>query len=131
MRERLLSGQRAPALCWKGNGSDDAMHYDSLVTHLVNLLWSMRIAGKVRMGLPHPCVILINASAKPVVSQRAIRLRGMKCGITRVSLTCFTKSWDRVILAGNNTWVDLESDPTSCSRIIPVLVKCGIACRCL
>ena len=103
------------------------MHYDSLVTQLVNLLWSMRIAGKVRMGLPYPCVVLISASAMPVASQRAIRLRGVKCGITRVLLTCFTRSWDRAILARVNTWVNLESDPMSCSWIIPVLVSAGIA----
>ena len=84
----------------------------------------MRIAEKERMGLPYPCVVLVNTSAMPVASQRAIRLRGVKCGITRVSLTCFTKSWDRAILARVNTWVDLESDPTSCPWIIPVLVKC-------
>ena len=102
-----------------------------MVTQLVNLLWSVRIAEKVRMGLPYPCVVLINASAMPVASQRAIRLRGVRFGTTQVSLTCFTKSWDRAILAGNNTWVDLESDQTSCSRIIPVLVKCGIAYHCL
>ena len=98
-----------------------------MVTQLVNLLWSVRIAGKVRMGLPHPCVVLVSASAMPVASQRAIWLRGVKCGITRVSLTCFTRSWDRAILARVNTWVNLESDPMSCSWIIPVLVSAGIA----
>ena len=105
------------------------MHYDSLVTQLVNLLWSVRIAGKVRMRLPYPCVVLVSASAMPVASQRAIRLRGVKCGITRVSLACFTRSWDRAILARVNTWVNLESDPVSCSWMIPVLVSAGIACH--
>ena len=94
------------------------------MTQLVDPPWSVGIAEKVWRGLPYPCVVLISASAMPVASQRAVRLRGMTCGITRVSLTCFTKSWDRAILARVNTWVDLESDPTSCSRIIPVLVKC-------
>ena len=89
------------------------MHYDSLVTQLVDLLWSVRIAGKVRMGLPYPCVVLISASAMPVASQRAIRLRGVKCGITRVPLAWFKESWDRAILAGINTWIDLGSDPVS------------------
>ena len=89
------------------------MHYDSLVTQLANFLWSVRIVEKERMGLPYPCVVLVNTSAMPVASQRAIRLRGVKCGITRVSLTWFTRSWDRAILAGINTWVNLESDPVS------------------
>ena len=31
------------------------MHYDSLVTQLVNPLWSAGIAEQVWMGLPHPC----------------------------------------------------------------------------
>ena len=68
------------------------------------------------MGLPYPCVVLINTSAMPVASQRAIRLRGVKCGITRVSLTCFTRSWDRAILDAINTWIDLGSDPMSSLR---------------
>ena len=100
------------------------MHYDSVVTQLVDPLWSVRIAEKVRMGLPYPCVVLTSASAMPMMSQGAVRLKGMMCGITRVSLTCFTRSWDRAILARNNTWVNMVSDPTSCYRIIPVLVKC-------
>jgi hypothetical protein len=33
------------------------------------------------------------------------------------------KSRDRVILVRNNTWVNMVSDPTSYSRVIPVLVK--------
>ena len=36
------------------------------MTQLVNPLWSVRIVEKVRMGLPHPCVVLISASAMPV-----------------------------------------------------------------
>ena len=28
-------------------------------------------------------------------------------------LAWFTRRWDRVILAENNTWMDLESDPSS------------------
>ena len=105
------------------------MHYDSLVTQLVDLLWSVKIAEKVRMGLPHPCVALISASAMFVMNQRVIRLRGMKCGITRVPLTRFTRSWDRAILTGVNTWVNLGSDPVSCSWMIPVPVSAGIACH--
>ena len=106
------------------NGLDDALRYDSSVTQLVNPLWSVRIAEKVRMGLPYPCVVLTSASAMPVASQRAIRLRGMTCGITRASFTCFTRSWDRAILVRNKTWVNMVSDPTSCSRVVLVLVKC-------
>ena len=94
------------------------------MTQLVNPLWSVRIAEEVRMGLPYPCVVLTGVSAMPVVSQRAIRLRGMTCGIIRVSLTCFTRGWDRAIPTRNNTWVNMVSDPTSYYRIIPVLVKC-------
>ena len=120
--------ERAPALRWEGNGSDDAIHYDSLMTQLVDLLGRVRIAEKVRMGLLHPCVA-ISASAMFVVNQRVIRLRGMVCGITRVPLTRFTRSWDRVILTGNNTWVDPGSDPMSCSRVVPVPVGAGIACH--
>ena len=41
------------------------MHYDSLVTQLVDPPWSVRIAEKVRMGLPYPCVVLISASGQP------------------------------------------------------------------
>ena len=100
------------------------MRYDSLVTQLVNPLWSVRTAEKVRMGLLYPCVVLTGASAMPVASQRAIRLREMTCGITRTSFTCFMKSWDRAILVRNNTWVNMVSDPASYSRTIPVPVRC-------
>ena len=105
------------------------MPYDLLVTQLVNLLRSVRIAEKVRMGLPYPCVVSVNTSAMPVTSQRAIRLRGVKCGITRVSPTWFTRSWDRAILTGINTWVNLESDSVSCPWMIPVRVSAGVACH--
>ena len=64
------------------------MHYDSLVTQLVNPLWSVRIAERERMGLPYPCAVLVNTCAMPVVSQRVIRLRGVKCGITRMPHAC-------------------------------------------
>ena len=58
------------------------MHYDSLVTQPVNPPWSVRIAEKEWMGLPYPCVVLVDTSAMPVASWRAFRLRGVKCGIT-------------------------------------------------
>ena len=115
MRERQLSEQRALALGWEGNGSEGASRYNSLVTQLVNPLWSVRIAGKVRMGLPCPRLVLVSASAMPVMNRRVVLLRGMVCGITRVSLTCFVKSRDRAIPIRNNTWVNIVSDPMSCS----------------
>ena len=115
MRERLLSEQRALALGWEGNGSDGASRYNSLVTQLVNPLWSVRIAEKVRMGLPCPRLVLAGASAMPVVNRRVVLLRGMKYGIARMSLTCFVRSWDHAIPIRNNTWVNIVSDPMSCS----------------
>ena len=90
----------------------------------MDLLWSVRIAEKVRMGLLHPCVVLISASAMFMMNQRVVLLGETKCGITRVPLTCFARRWDRMILARNNTWMNIVSDPTSYYRIIPVLVKC-------
>ena len=69
----------------------------------------------------------LGASLLLVIS--AALLRGMKCGITRVPLTRFTRSWDRAILTGVNTWVNLGSDPVSCSWMIPVPVSAGIACH--
>ena len=107
------------------------MHYDSLVTQLVDLLWSVRIAEKVRMGLPCPRLVLVSASAMPVTNQRVVRLRGMMCGITRMSLACSVRSWDRAIPIRNNTWVNMVSDPMSCSRVVLVPVSTGIACHCL
>ena len=80
------------------------------------------------MGLPYPCVVLVSTSTMPVARRRAIRLRGVKCGITQVSLACFIQSWDRAILTENNTWVNLESDPMSCFWMIPVPVNAGMAC---
>ena len=47
---------------------------DLLVTQLVNPLWSVKIVEKERMGLLYPCVVLVDTSAMPVASWRAIRL---------------------------------------------------------
>ena len=65
--ERLLSDR-------KENELDDAMRYDLLATQLVSPLWNVRIAEKERMGLPYPCAVLVDTSAMPVASWRAIRL---------------------------------------------------------
>ena len=46
-----------------------------------------------------------------------------------VLLACFMRSWDRAILTRINTWVNLESDPMSCSWMIPLPVSAGIACH--
>ena len=50
------------------------MRYDLLVTQLVSPLWSVKIAEKERMGLPYPYAVLVDTSAMPVASWRAIRL---------------------------------------------------------
>ena len=39
------------------------------------------------------------------------------------------EDWDRAILAGINTWVNLESYPVSRSWMTPVRVSAGIACH--
>ena len=83
------------------------MHFGLLMTQL------SRIAEKERMGLPYPCVVLVSTSAMPMASRRATWPRGVKCGIARVLLAWFMESWDRAILAGINTWIDLGSDPVS------------------
>ena len=99
------------------------MHFGLLMTQL------SRIAEKERMGLPYPCVVLVSTSAMPMARRRATWSRGVKCGIARVLLACFMRSWDRAILDRVNTWIDLESDPMSCSWMIPLPVSAGIACH--
>ena len=60
-----------------------------------------------------PSLMLPCSDSDSCGAGRAIRPRGVKCGTTRVPLTRFTRSWDRAILAGINTWMDLGSDPVS------------------
>ena len=66
----------------------------------------------------------------PVASWRAIRLaRGWKHSLIGGELERSVEDWDRAILVGINTWVNLESDPVSRSWMIPVRVSAGIACH--
>ena len=93
-------------------------------------LWSVKIAEKERMGLPYPYAVLVDTSAMPVASWRAIWLANewIYSPILR-ELEQSVEDWDRATLAGINTWVNLESYPVSRSWMIPVRVSAGIACH--
>ena len=76
-----LSNERLPS-DRKENEMGDAVCPDLLVTQLVNPLWSVKIVEKERMGLLYPCVVLVDTSAMPMASWRAIRIaKGRKYGL--------------------------------------------------